>query len=80
MEWYLVVPVGVGVLSTWMVGLYRWTMWILLVLLIGCSVLVYWIYSHYPPLDPIHAYNWVLSYCAPAILFAMLCRLVLDVL
>src|ERR1700682_1127152 len=74
-ELFLIGPFFVGVVSTWLVFRYeRFGIWVAIALFVVVFVTVFWVYEEFPPGDKIHGYNWVLSYCVPAILLAIMGR------
>lgn len=79
-ELFLLIPLMVGLFSTWCVVRWHQAMWVVLVLFIMLCIFVYWAYETYPPLSAIHPINWVLSYCAFALFVAVLLRATMDVL
>jgi hypothetical protein len=79
-EWFVVFPVMVGVFATWAAIQSRAAMWVIFLLFILLTGLVYYLYTNFPPISPVHPVNWILSYCAFALLFAALARLFIDLM
>jgi hypothetical protein len=78
-EFYLALPVMVGLFATWFVFSYgRWAMWTLLVVFLSLSAVVAWLWN-WPATDPIHAFNWALWYCCLALIAAVITRIIDDV-
>src|ERR1700719_4425194 len=77
-ELFLVVPVMVAIVATWAAVKSIGATWAIFVIFLVVVGLVYWIYTSAPTLDPIHTVNWILFYCAFALLFAALTRLIVD--
>jgi hypothetical protein len=77
-ELFLAVPIMVAIVASWAVMRWRQLMWAIFAIFIVVAVCVYWIFDTFPVTDPIHAINWVLSYCAFALLVAALGGLAMD--
>lgn len=78
-ELFLLGPVGIGIFASWAVLKFdKFGMLIVFVCFLLSFILVVFIYEHYPTESKIHTYNWVLSYCLPALALAMLGRLIID--
>jgi hypothetical protein len=77
-EPFLLVPLMVGVVSTWAVLRWPNAMWYVFASFIILSGFVYWAYQTFPPSSEIHPVNWILSYCAFALFSAALFRLIID--
>jgi hypothetical protein len=80
-ELFLIVPAMIAIAATWAVLTYpRRAMWIIFVIFLFVVALVYWMYQGLPTTSPFHFVNWILFYCAFALLFAALTRFIVDFL
>ena len=77
-EWFLLIPVGLGLLSLKAIMEWHWFVWVIGGLFLISACVVFYIYVSFGPSDPIHIKNWILSYCTLAFLFACGWRLILD--
>jgi hypothetical protein len=77
-ELFLVAPLMVAVMAVWCVLRYRGAMWGIFVAFCLMLALVYWIYTSFPVESPLHAANWILSYCVFALFVAALGNLLIS--
>lgn len=77
-EYFLLVPVMVGLFATWCVLRWPKAMWAVLAIFLMLTSVVYYVYDNLGPLSPVHPINWVLSYCVFALCLAALTRLTID--
>jgi len=78
-EFFLLIPLTVGVFATWSVILWRGAMWIVGILFLAIAAAVYWIFETLPASSPYHSINWIASYCAFALFVASLARALIDI-
>jgi hypothetical protein len=74
-RFFVVVPMMIGVVAVSALLRYRAAIWFVLTAFLIITAFVYWVYETKPPDDPIHAVNWILSYCAFALLMATVGKL-----
>jgi hypothetical protein len=77
-EPFLLVPLMVGLFATWTSLRWENAIWVIMTIFLLLSAFVYWVYDSFGPLSPIHAINWILSYCAVGLFTATLPRVVID--
>jgi hypothetical protein len=77
---FLLIPLALGVFSTWIAVIYKRSIWCLVGIFLALSAFVYWIFVTFPPLSTIHPINWIFSYVAFALFVAILCRALIDLL
>jgi|ERR1022692_943942 hypothetical protein len=74
----LIIPLMVGIVSTWAIIRWSGAMWINLVIFLVLAAIVYAILQSFPAAHWIHPINWIMSYCAFSLVVAALVRLVFD--
>jgi hypothetical protein len=79
-ELFLVIPLMVTVVGTWLVMRDRRMMWYISITFLVLAIFVYATYVTFPPLHWIHPINWILSYCAFGLFSAALCRACVDLI
>jgi hypothetical protein len=77
-ELFLIAPLMVAVMAVWSLLNFRNAIWGVFVAFCITFAFVYWVYTSFPPENPIHAINWVLSYCLFALFVAALGKLVVS--
>jgi hypothetical protein len=70
-EYFLIAPVAVALFASWSVLRYSHSMIVIFILFLLLIAGVYYLYEAFPDDHWIHPINWVLSFCAFALLVAL---------
>lgn len=78
-ELFFIGPIVVGIFATWIAfNFNRSGMIVIFCTFLVLFVIVFFIYDYFPPDAKVHTYNFFLFYCLPALGFALLGRLVVE--
>lgn len=78
-EPFLLFPFMCALFSIWLVMRDHRAMYFVFLLFCILAIAVYWIYDSAPLSSPLHPINWILSYCAFALVIAVATRLVAEI-